>query len=85
MKLFTILSRILATGTFGHNTETGNTVPQGGDFVVQVCSVSLLNHIMSGLLHRLVAILLLVVVILRVGGRLALSGRFRRSIGRVRR
>jgi hypothetical protein len=84
MEFLAIFSRVFTSRALRHDAKTGNAISQSGDLVIQIGSISLLNHIMGGLLYWLIAILFLFLFVLRVGGRLALSRCFRRSIGGIR-
>ncbi|KAL1835883.1 hypothetical protein VTK73DRAFT_5287 [Phialemonium thermophilum] len=74
VQFLSVLGGVLAAGALAHDAQGGHAVSQGGDLVVEVGAVPLLDHVVGGLLDGLLAVeVVVVVVVLHVGGRLPLA------------
>lgn len=74
MQFFPVLGGILTPGALGQYSKTWYAISERGNFVVQICSITFLNHVVRRFLDGLLPILVLFVVqIIFVGRRLSLS------------
>lgn len=73
MQFFPVFSRVLASCTFRHDPQTRYAVSQSSDFVVEICPIPLLNHVVRCLLDRLASVAIVIVIFFVIGRGFALS------------
>jgi hypothetical protein len=73
VQFFPVFGGIFASRTLRHDSKTWHTIPQSCNFIIEIGAISLLNHVMSRLLNRLVTVVVLIIVIIIVGRRLPLA------------